>query len=293
MSAIPSTEETLARSVPAILQALAVAALLAVGILALRSARQWRTRRELGERMASRPWAWPHALFLLLLLFLGLLLGQFVLRTGSGRCAETGGASVPVVLASFAVMYAIVLAGVFSMTGLRRGIWGSALGLEDGNLVRDVFRGCLGGLAVLPPLWLAQYADVRLLESLNLPIPEQAASQLLLQAIDSPWYLQSLVVLVAVVLAPTAEEIVFRGVLLPVLIRRMGVGPGILAAAFGFAALHVHLPSFLPLLVLATGLGVAYVAWGSITVPIVMHAVYNLIQIVVLFPLRVEYGPSP
>ena len=82
---------------------------------------------------------------------------------------------------------------------------------------------------------------------------------------------------VAVILAPVFEECVFRGIGLPLLARWLGMGPAILLTSLAFAAIHVHLPSLLPLLVIAVGFSLAYVT---------MHALFNAVNLGLLMWAR-------
>ena len=53
-----------------------------------------------------------------------------------------------------------------------------------------------------------------------------------------------LIIVLAITIAPLAEEFIFRFFLYGVLKRYLGRGPGLILNAFLFAAVHVHLPSF-------------------------------------------------
>lgn len=87
---------------------------------------------------------------------------------------------------------------------------------------------------------------------------------------------------VAIVLAPVFEEFFFRGVLLPWMVRRTGFWPGIVIVSAVFAAMHFHLPSFLPLFLLSAMFCVAYARTRSLLVPIGMHACFNAVTVVLL-----------
>jgi membrane protease YdiL (CAAX protease family) len=81
--------------------------------------------------------------------------------------------------------------------------------------------------------------------------------------------------LTAVVLAPLFEETLFRGVLLPVLGQRLGGGWAVVLSAALFAAAHLSVGEFVPLLVLALGLG--WLRWrsGRLLPSVLMHAFWN------------------
>jgi membrane protease YdiL (CAAX protease family) len=98
-----------------------------------------------------------------------------------------------------------------------------------------------------------------------------------------------MVIVLAVIVAPVAEEFIFRFFLYGVLKRYLGVTAALLLNAGLFAAVHTHLPSFAPLFVLAVCFTLAYEWSGSILVSMTMHALFNSVQLTVLaFPQLVR-----
>ena len=94
-----------------------------------------------------------------------------------------------------------------------------------------------------------------------------------------------LVIILAVAVAPVAEELVFRFFLYGVLRRYFGVVVGLLINALLFAAVHQHLPSFAPLFVLAGCFTLAYEWSGSILISMTMHSLFNSVNLITLaFP---------
>lgn len=91
------------------------------------------------------------------------------------------------------------------------------------------------------------------------------------------------IILLAVVIAPLAEEFVFRGFLYGVLKRYAGAVPALIFTAFAFALIHLHAPSLLPLFLLASVLTLAYEMTGSLLVPMAMHALFNSVTLVGVF----------
>ncbi|HEX4667146.1 MAG TPA: type II CAAX endopeptidase family protein [Chthoniobacterales bacterium] len=94
-----------------------------------------------------------------------------------------------------------------------------------------------------------------------------------------------LIIVLAIAIAPLAEEFIFRFFLYGVLKRYLGRGPGLVLNALLFGAVHVHLPSFLPLFVLGGCFTLAYEWSGSILVSMTMHALFNFFSLSALaFP---------
>ncbi len=88
------------------------------------------------------------------------------------------------------------------------------------------------------------------------------------------------IILFGVVLAPIVEEMLFRGFLLPLLVRSMGPWVGILLTAVPFALLHGvqnHWAWQPVLLIGIAGIAFGYVRYktGSTTAAFLMHSAYN------------------
>jgi uncharacterized protein len=91
----------------------------------------------------------------------------------------------------------------------------------------------------------------------------------------------------AVVLAPLAEETLFRGLLYPA-VKQLGFPRVALwGTSLLFAATHANLPSFLPLVLLAAALALLYDKTGNLLAPITAHACFNAANAAMLFYLQV------
>src|ERR1700694_2369388 len=94
-----------------------------------------------------------------------------------------------------------------------------------------------------------------------------------------------MIIVLAVAVAPVAEEFIFRFFLYGVLKRYLGPALGLVLNALLFAAVHAHLPSFAPLFVLGICFTLAYEWSGSILVSMTMHSLFNSLTLVILaFP---------
>jgi membrane protease YdiL (CAAX protease family) len=89
-----------------------------------------------------------------------------------------------------------------------------------------------------------------------------------------------LFVLVAVIMAPLFEEIVFRGFVFRGLANSWGWVWGALASSALFGLAHLQLDVFLPLAVLGFALAWAYRQTGSLWSCIAMHGLFNLIAVI-------------
>ncbi len=94
------------------------------------------------------------------------------------------------------------------------------------------------------------------------------------------------VIAAAVLVAPVAEELIFRGFLYGVAKRYFGTGFALAFSSLLFAAVHLHAPTFPALTILGICLVLAYEATGSLLVPMAMHACFNAFSLsaLLLFP---------
>lgn len=91
-----------------------------------------------------------------------------------------------------------------------------------------------------------------------------------------------LLVISAVVIAPIAEEVIFRGYLYGVLKRFSDPMTACLIASLFFVAAHINLPALLPLMFLAIFLTLIYEATRCLWVTIGVHALFNATNVAVL-----------
>jgi membrane protease YdiL (CAAX protease family) len=136
-------------------------------------------------------------------------------------------------------------------------------------------------LILLPLITAASLGWQFLLARLGLEAAPQDLVGMFL-AVDSPWLLAAMILL-ATVVAPVSEELVFRAGLFRYLHVRAPRWIALLLPAMLFAALHANLASFAPLTVLGMLFALAYERTGRIAVPIIAHGLFNLNTIMLLF----------
>ncbi|OYW74029.1 MAG: hypothetical protein B7Z37_19375 [Verrucomicrobia bacterium 12-59-8] len=91
-----------------------------------------------------------------------------------------------------------------------------------------------------------------------------------------------LVVVMAVVIAPLAEETLFRGFVYGVLKRYTDAPFAALSSSLMFAIIHMHVGSLLPLWMLAVLFCLAYELTGCLLVPMLLHAIFNAASIIAM-----------
>jgi membrane protease YdiL (CAAX protease family) len=151
--------------------------------------------------------------------------------------------------------------------------WLDAFGLRGPNLGKSLLLVA----GVLPftllVVWLLQIFSGAVLEKIGVPVENQPAVEIFL-GLKSSWIRVCFVISV-VVIAPVAEEFVFRGMLYP-FVKQLG-SPR--AALFGvsaiFAAIHFDAGTFVPLFALALALTWLYETTDNLLAPIAAHSLFN------------------
>lgn len=91
-----------------------------------------------------------------------------------------------------------------------------------------------------------------------------------------------LVIFLAVVIAPLAEETLFRGFVYGVLKRYTDAPFAALSSSLMFAIIHMHVGSLLPLWMLAVLFCLAYEITGCLLVPMILHSIFNSVSIIAM-----------
>ncbi len=159
--------------------------------------------------------------------------------------------------------------------------WREAFGLRRADLRKSLLLA-VGVLAVaLPVVLLLQQLSALGLEKIGWAAEDQRAVDLI--AGSKTFWQRGYFVVFAVVLAPVAEEFIFRGVLFP-FFRQLG-RPWLawLGVSFLFAIIHLNAPTLVPLLVLALVLTWLYEFTDCLLAPILAHSLFNGVNLLVLF----------
>ena len=175
------------------------------------------------------------------------------------------------------VVYSAIIAGIFGVIGFR--------GLSAVNLFQLGWRrfpsaaatGLLWLMVTYPLIFIVQCA----VQGFNGGGDD--SQQIVHYFLEHPGLRQrAAVIFMAVIVAPVAEEIIFRGYFYGVMRRFGGRIPALLTSSLLFAAIHVHIPSMPGLALLAVILCLLYERTGSLWAPIMLHATFNASTIAVL-----------
>ncbi len=233
-------------------------------------------------RLVQRPWS-PRDGARLAFLLLALYFVGGLLQVVSGKWMTTDTAAhMSFWLVAQSVLFHGIGLVVIVLTMIRRRLsWKDAFGFDHHTILKDLARGVLLYLGTLP--FLVFYS---LLYQFGLNLmgyePELPPVMNFLVSGQAAW-VRIYLALLAVGIAPLFEELLFRGIGLPLVARRYGVIPAVVVISAIFAMIHFHIPSLVPLFIIAAAFSLGYIYYESILVPIVMHSIFNAVNLVLLF----------
>jgi membrane protease YdiL (CAAX protease family) len=230
----------------------------------------------------------PIALFFVL--FLGTALLQSLVRLIVGDLEGWRGLFVMNVVSSVASAATVAIILIVAAFQFARGLKGFGLRLK--TIPRDVVFAFGTLLAVWPlvgAIMRVTEAATKALFGRDFQVPQHEALELISQS-PAP-ALEIVLIVLAVVLAPLVEEMLFRGLFQSMIRSHLGrPWISIVLTSILFACIHANPTHWPALFTLAMGLGYAYEKSGSLVRPILMHAMFNAFIIGTL--LLQQHGPA-
>ena len=168
----------------------------------------------------------------------------------------------------------------------RSPVWlADTFGFNRNNTGRCLMLGLVTGLGLVLISMVLALLTSQLIQAFGDQVEPQKLVTLIAEESAKKENIPTLIffVVMAVVVAPIAEEILFRGILYPA-IKQIGY-PRLAAigTALLFALFHVNLLTFASLTVVALGLIALYEFTDNLLAPITAHAVFNASNLIMLF----------
>ncbi|MDB6065304.1 MAG: abortive infection protein [Pedosphaera sp.] len=241
--------------------------------------------------LSEKPWNLEQVLIMLMgmiaCIFGFNLLRDIVLHfSGPGKLDENS----PLYLILFTLnIHGSILVGTGLFLWWHRLSLGSAFGIRPSRTSRALLFGLPTGILFLPVGNLLREISIQIMTRFGLGMPKQGAVLVLEHAttVFSRVYLSAF----TIVLAPVAEEILFRGILYAT-IKQCGYPRAALwCSAIAFSAMHGNLPIFLPLTLLGLIFALLYERTDNLLTPIIAHATFNAINVAGLYFM--DRGPGP
>ena len=156
-----------------------------------------------------------------------------------------------------------------------------ALGFSGFSPVTDGLRGYL---MAFPWLVLLVALAVKATQWFHLTPPVEPIQELVFQ--EQRGEVLGLVLLLACVIGPVAEELFFRGVLYPAIRKRTSRLAATLLSGAAFSLVHTNVVGFLPIMALGCLLAHLYESTGSLASPLAVHIVHNSLLMSLALVLR-------
>ena len=220
---------------------------------------------------------------------IGLLLAMMIGGLISSSMVAEGGSQDPdfVSLVLNNTMFYGVFFGLVHFFLKTHGVrWKDVYGLQLPHRRRAVAWGVGFGILVLLPVWLLTAMSELALKTLQLDSSRQITVETLIRT-DSIGQRLSFG-LMAVVLAPLVEELLFRGILYPTVKQFGHPRMALWGVSVFFAIFHNNLMTFVPLTLLAVGLTLLYERTGNLLAPISAHIVFNASNFSLLLVQKLE-----
>lgn len=214
-------------------------------------------------------------LFFASILFLcAAVVQQYV---GKGKVNENS--LVLLILGSLA-FHGSILFGTAIVIAHDRLSWSEVFGFSKRPILRAMLLGLVVSIVFLPVGMLLQELSLKTLDWLHVPTPIQPAIAEFDKA-HSPAS-RAYLTFFAVILAPVAEEVFFRGTLYAAIKEYGYPRLALWGTAFIFAFVHLTPAIFLPLVLLSLLLCWLYDWTGNLLAPITAHATFNGINILLI-----------
>jgi membrane protease YdiL (CAAX protease family) len=232
--------------------------------------------------LSARPWHLEAVLQLLLRLVacfcVGILLGNLVVHLMGGPAAP--GARFAMFLVFTASFHGAIL--VLTHLCLREHSmgWSEGFGLRAPRLWHTLLLAAAAAVLALPVAWLLGRGSEVLMRLVHWKVEVQNPVEIL-QGTTHP--LAKIVFgVVAIGLAPVAEEILFRGLLYGTAQQFGFQRAGLWGTSLLFALTHMNAVTFIPLLVFAVILAFLYENTRNLLAPILTHSLFNAVNFVAI-----------
>jgi len=235
------------------------------------------------RRGRVEPWTvdWLNFGMFLWLMFICVLLSSLLLGTFENSGQENGG--------EHGEVWQIIMGGISMQGGMvlvfgyylrvKPELFLNKINARNLSALKALSIGLLLFLAAFPVIFLVGFGWQALLAQLakvGLDLPQEPQELVFHLTRNIPVFARISLILMATVIAPIVEELVFRGAIYRFLKSRMNPVLAVLASAILFSSIHFNLVSFPSLIVLGIFLCLAYEITGNLKAPVFLHAIFNI-----------------
>lgn len=140
------------------------------------------------------------------------------------------------------------------------------------KFIDSIINGFTHTIKVWPILFLIGFFSSILLEGF-------AAQESVRKLQNGNYSNIGIIILTACIIAPITEELIFRGMIYPLLKKEIGVFWGCVISSIVFSVIHYNVLSFAVLFAFSCCLTYLYEKYNTLLVPIISHSTFNGIMI--------------
>ncbi|MBN2301088.1 MAG: CPBP family intramembrane metalloprotease [Lentisphaerae bacterium] len=242
----------------------------------------------LSSRLTERAWTVRGTIMLISAIILLVLTGKLVVSLAfqAGLIMEERTLHAAIVANSLFIHGAILLLAAITARCQKISLTDN-LGLNCLPTTKSIKQAVVAYLASVPLVGIATVLSGWSLHEAGIPPEPQYVVQIITDTESTA--IRIVFITIIVVTAPLAEEIFFRGICMPMLAKHFGMTFAVSIVSILFAAIHLHLHSVIPLIMIAIVFAVSYIYSGSIIVPILTHMIFNATGLTILFLAKVAH----
>jgi membrane protease YdiL (CAAX protease family) len=233
--------------------------------------------------LSEKPWNWDRLVQVIMavLFFVSLFFLAFAAVQHTSAKGIFGEGSLPYLVLGSLGFHGSVLLATAVVLGIDRISWNDAFGFSKGPVGLSVLLGLAAALVFLPVGMVLQDISLRLLDFFHVTTQTQPAVAEFDKATSSGS--RAYLIFFAVVLAPVAEELFFRGIIYAA-IKQFGYPRlALWGSALIFGIVHLTAAIFVPLVLLSLVLVWLYETTDNLLAPITAHAVFNGINVLLMY----------
>ena len=222
--------------------------------------------------LSEKPWKLQDFLVVMALLISFLLLSVLSSLLGLPTSARAQNPASGFLVAIG--LYGSILVLVHFLVQRHRANWRGAFGFNSPRPVSALLLALGVTSIILPVAWALGSVSSRVMDQFALKAVPQQSVKMLQTGI--PLGPEIFLAMLANVLAPVTEELLFRGILYPFIKQQGYPKLALWGTAVLFGMLHLNLMTFLPLTFLGLVLAWLYETTDNLTAPILAHSLFNL-----------------
>ncbi len=227
------------------------------------------------QRLLQRPWNVRDTGWIILPLAIAqVIVGLLMLGIQPTPADGTAAISRIALIVQTLLFHGLCLVLIISFMKQKGVSLDEAFGINRNRWGRSVIAGVFILIGIMPLVMVYNISAQMLLQWFGHNPKIQDAVKIFAAA-DTPG-LTIYMTILAVVIAPVVEEMLFRGILLPAFAKVIGLRAALVLVGILFALVHgLYLPSALVFFILSMAFSLGYIYHRSLLTPIVMHAIFN------------------